>query len=313
MIERRRRARGTTSVRASTDGTRACHGAGMDEGPSASAGTPAERGSARPDRPETRCRRGSRAPSAGLRRPSWACWPGSWLLTRLHDLLLTFVVALFLSFALEPAVDSLARRGWRRGPATALVLVVLLGTLLIFFGLIGKLVVDQVTQFIDQAPAKSQNLEHWINRNFGTHLSNKQISKEFNDPNGPIRGFATHLAGNALGFSLSALGRDLPLLHHPAVHLLPGGRRAPLPAPDLLVPAPRPPAGGAGQLGGRHPEDRRLPLLPPAARDHPGRVPLHRLRHHRHPVPAGPGPVRGRGVAVRPGGRAPTSPTASPP
>jgi predicted PurR-regulated permease PerM len=130
---------------------------------------------------------------------------GSYLLTRLHDLLLTLVVSLFLSFALEPAVDSLARRGWRRGSATALVLVVMLGTLLIFFGLIGKLVVDQVRQFIDQAPDKSQNLEHWINRTFGTHLSNQQISKEFSDPNGPIRNFATHLAGNALGFSLSAL------------------------------------------------------------------------------------------------------------
>jgi predicted PurR-regulated permease PerM len=130
---------------------------------------------------------------------------GSYLLTRLHELLLTLVVSLFLSFALEPAVDSLAQRGWRRGSATALVLVVMLGTLAIFFGLIGKLVVDQVRQFIDQAPAKSQNLEHWINRTFGTHLSNRQISKEFNDPNGPIRNFATRLAGNALGFSLGAL------------------------------------------------------------------------------------------------------------
>ena len=130
---------------------------------------------------------------------------GSYLLTRLHELLLTLVVSLFLSFALEPAVDSLNRRGWRRGSATALVLVVMLGTLLIFFGLIGKLVVDQVRQFIDQAPAKSENLERWINRTFGTHLSNRQISKEFSDPNGPIRNFATHLAGNALGFSLSVL------------------------------------------------------------------------------------------------------------
>jgi predicted PurR-regulated permease PerM len=130
---------------------------------------------------------------------------GSWLVTRLHDLLLTLVVALFLSFALEPAVDGLARRGWRRGPATGLVLAVLLGTLLIFFGLIGKLLVDQMRQFIDQAPSKSENLERWINRHFGTHLTNKQISKEFNDPNGPIHGFATRLAGNALGFSISAL------------------------------------------------------------------------------------------------------------
>jgi len=130
---------------------------------------------------------------------------GSYLLTRLHDLLLTIVVALFLSFALEPAVDSLARRGWRRGSATGLVLVVLLGTLAIFFGLIGKLLADQIRQLIDQAPAKSQNLERWINQHFGTHLSNREISKEFNDPNGAIHNFATRLAGNALGFSLSAL------------------------------------------------------------------------------------------------------------
>ena len=81
---------------------------------------------------------------------------GSYLLTRLHDLLLTLVVALFLSVALEPAGDSRARRGWRRGSATALVLVVLLGTLAIFFGVIGKLLVDQVRQFIDQAPRFSQ-------------------------------------------------------------------------------------------------------------------------------------------------------------
>jgi predicted PurR-regulated permease PerM len=176
----------------------------MDEGPSA-----ASAASGPPDAPAV-------APRDQM--PRWiprlillvaaaivALLAASWLLTRLHDLLLTFVVALFLSFALEPAVDSLARRGWRRGPATGLVLSVLLGTLVVFFGLIGKLIVDQITQFIDQAPAKSQNLEHWINRTFGTHLTNKQISKDFNDPNGPIRGFATHLAGNALGFSLSAL------------------------------------------------------------------------------------------------------------
>jgi predicted PurR-regulated permease PerM len=129
----------------------------------------------------------------------------SWLLTRLHDLLIIVVVSLFLSFALEPAVDSLARRGWRRGPATAVVLLVLLGIVVAFFGAIGKLVVDQVTQFIDQAPTKSQSLEKWINQTFGTHLSNQQISKDFNDPNGPIRQFATKLAGNAVGFSLSAL------------------------------------------------------------------------------------------------------------
>ncbi len=88
----------------------------------------------RPRRPEpgprTACRRGCRAPSGSCSRAVVLLAAGSWLLTRLHELLLMLVVSLFLSFALEPAVDWLARRGWRRGSATGLVLVVLfLGTL----------------------------------------------------------------------------------------------------------------------------------------------------------------------------------------
>ena len=131
---------------------------------------------------------------------------GDWLLTRLSDLIIMLVVALFLSFALEPAVDWLAQRGWRRGTATGLVLAVLFVLTVLFLGAIGKLVVDQITQFIDQAPEKTQSVEDWVNQTFGTHLSSDQISQQFSDPNGPIRNFATKLAGNALGFSLSALG-----------------------------------------------------------------------------------------------------------
>jgi len=130
----------------------------------------------------------------------------TWLLDKLTGLLLTLVVALFLSFALEPAVDFLAQRGWRRGSATGLVLVALLVMSLLFFGAIGKLVVDQVSEFIDQAPTKLESIETWINSTFGTHLSSDQISQEFSKPDGPIRTFATHLAGNAVGFSLSAVG-----------------------------------------------------------------------------------------------------------
>ncbi len=129
-----------------------------------------------------------------------------WLLTRLSDLILMLVVSLFLSFALEPAVDWLAQRGWRRGAATGLVLACLFLATALFLGAIGKLVVDQVSEFIDQAPAKAQTIEAWLNSTFGTHLSSDQISEEFSKPDGPIRTFATKLAGHALGFSLSALG-----------------------------------------------------------------------------------------------------------
>ncbi len=58
----------------------------------------------------------------------WAAW-------QLRSLLLALVVSLFLSFAFEPAVAALARRGWPRARATGVVLasavVVILGVVLI--------------------------------------------------------------------------------------------------------------------------------------------------------------------------------------
>lgn len=47
----------------------------------------------------------------------WAAW-------QIRSLLLALLVALFLSFAFEPAVASLARRGWPRNRATGAVLVI---------------------------------------------------------------------------------------------------------------------------------------------------------------------------------------------
>jgi predicted PurR-regulated permease PerM len=38
-----------------------------------------------------------------------------WLVVRLRSLLVMLVISLFLAFALEPAANVLARRGWRRG------------------------------------------------------------------------------------------------------------------------------------------------------------------------------------------------------
>ena len=44
-----------------------------------------------------------------------------WSLGRLRSLLLTLLLSFFISFALEPGVNFLAKRGLRRGLATSLV------------------------------------------------------------------------------------------------------------------------------------------------------------------------------------------------
>ena len=60
-----------------------------------------------------------------------------YLVVKLADLLIILLVSLFMSFAIEPAVDWMADRGWRRGAATGLVFVILLlvGSLLIMTAL----------------------------------------------------------------------------------------------------------------------------------------------------------------------------------
>ena len=47
-----------------------------------------------------------------------------WSVIRLRSFLLALLLSLFASFALEPGVDFLARRGWRRGLATSVVFAV---------------------------------------------------------------------------------------------------------------------------------------------------------------------------------------------
>ena len=70
----------------------------------------------------------------------------------LRTVLVMLLVALFLSFAMEPAVQWLSQRGWRRGPATG---AVFFGVFLILTGIgaaLTTLVVDQVQDLVASVP-----------------------------------------------------------------------------------------------------------------------------------------------------------------
>lgn len=128
------------------------------------------------------------------------------VLVALRGLLITLLVSLFLSFAIEPAVDWLARRGWRRGSATGIVFLGLLLTSAGFVAAIGSLVVDQVGNFIDEAPGYVQDVEDWANRRFDANVDFDDVIQDLRDPQGAARQFANDLAGDVLQFSVQALG-----------------------------------------------------------------------------------------------------------
>ena len=75
-----------------------------------------------------------------------------WAIEQLRALLVLLVFSLFCGFALEPAVNKLARRGWSRGRATGLVFLVLAIVLGAFGALLGTIVVKQVVDLVKNLP-----------------------------------------------------------------------------------------------------------------------------------------------------------------
>src|SRR5262245_64173184 len=77
--------------------------------------------------------------------------------SRLYGLGTLVLVALFLSLAIEPGVNRLARRGWRRGAATGLILIAVIGAVLVFAVAVGALVGQQIAELLG-------NSETYVNR-----------------------------------------------------------------------------------------------------------------------------------------------------
>jgi len=141
---------------------------------------------------------------------------GVWLFDQLKSLILLIVISLFLAMAIEPGVNSLVRRGWRRGSATGAVLFGLLGLFAVFAFAIGALLVDQISKLIDEAPDHLERVEDWVNDNFNTNLDFDEIADDLTAENGPARDLAERLAsdtwtltGRALTILLQALSVGL--------------------------------------------------------------------------------------------------------
>jgi len=81
------------------------------------------------------------------------------VVVRLQSMLIIILVSLFLSLAMEPAVQYLAdRRGWRRGAATGLVFLVGFFAVVGFIAAMAPLVIGQITNLVDNGPEILQNL-----------------------------------------------------------------------------------------------------------------------------------------------------------
>ncbi|MFE6860652.1 AI-2E family transporter [Nocardia sp. NPDC057668] len=129
-----------------------------------------------------------------------------WALQKLQSLITVVVVSLFLAFAIEPAVNWLAARGWRRAPATGLVFVLVLVVLVGFVWTMGELVVDQVSTLVDNAPQYAGNLVDWVNSTFNQDLSGDDLTRWATEASSSLQSYSLGLAGDVWGIGTTALG-----------------------------------------------------------------------------------------------------------
>ncbi|GAA1882113.1 AI-2E family transporter [Actinomadura bangladeshensis] len=129
-----------------------------------------------------------------------------WLLERLRELLLLLVTSLFLAFAIEPAVNWLARHGWRRGAGTALMFIVVGVLAAGFLGGIGSLLAGQATHLINGFPGYVRHLIGWVNDTFGTRLSQDTLFQRLPTVTDTLSRHLTSLAQNVWGIGATAFG-----------------------------------------------------------------------------------------------------------
>ncbi|HEX6331037.1 MAG TPA: AI-2E family transporter [Actinomycetota bacterium] len=113
---------------------------------------------------------------------------------RVRELVIWLITALFLSFALEPAVNWLGGRGWRRGAATA---VVLLGLALIGVVLVASmvpLIVDQVQELIARVPEWLRQASVYTERWFDVELTSEELLEQITSAQDNVQTLASNLA-----------------------------------------------------------------------------------------------------------------------
>ena len=127
------------------------------------------------------------------------------LVTKLKGLIALILVALFLSFALEPFVNRLVNRGWKRGVATGAILFGFILLLVLLIGAMVPLVVQQINEVIRQAPSwlttLTVRLENW----FGISISQSDLLEELKNTNGILANYASNFAGNIFVISKQIL------------------------------------------------------------------------------------------------------------
>ncbi|MGH8958554.1 MAG: AI-2E family transporter [Acidimicrobiia bacterium] len=127
------------------------------------------------------------------------------VLYQVRSILYILFLSVFVAIALEPAVQALVTRGWKRRTAT---LVVFLLSLVLFAGFVGSLVpvlVTQASNLIERVPDYLASLSTFTER-FGLDLDTPDLGEGFQDLGSLIEEYGSQVAGGVLAVGNTVFG-----------------------------------------------------------------------------------------------------------
>jgi len=128
------------------------------------------------------------------------------LMRQLHSLIMMLVVSLFLSFALEPAVNWLQQRGWRRGLATGLILLGLFVLMDLLIALMVPILVKELEALVQALPGWLDKLSEFTKRCCKIDISTAHLQDTLRNAQANLGQYAADLAGNLLGIGAALIG-----------------------------------------------------------------------------------------------------------
>lgn len=123
------------------------------------------------------------------------------LLIKLASFISWVLIALFISFALEPLVNGLVHRGWRRSAATASVIFGFAISAVLVVGAMVPLVIDQVNGIVQTAPTWLESVSRTLKDWFGISVSQQSLLEQIKSADIIVANYATNVAGNLFGLS----------------------------------------------------------------------------------------------------------------
>jgi predicted PurR-regulated permease PerM len=93
----------------------------------------------------------------------------------------------------------------RRGVAAMIVMLAFIAACVLFLVVFGRLLADQVAQFVQGLPTLADEAVGWVNRRFGAELDTESLMARLRLTPSALNAIATNVAGGVLGFLASVV------------------------------------------------------------------------------------------------------------